>query len=45
MIPPGLWYAFQCLSNYNSLILNVADLKHDPMEQEKVTLTKIPYIW
>jgi len=33
-IPPGLWYGFKCISNGSALIVNCADLPHDPKECE-----------
>ena len=44
-IESGLWFAFKCISNYNSIILNVSDLKHNPSEMEKIDINKIPYNW
>ena len=32
-IPPGLWYGFQGVGE-NNLLMNVADIIHDPNEQE-----------
>ena len=31
-ISPGIWFAFEGLSRSESLIYNIADLPHDPME-------------
>jgi dTDP-4-dehydrorhamnose 3,5-epimerase len=42
-VPPGLWLAFKGKSNDINLILNIADLEHDPDEIEKMDLNKIPY--
>ena len=33
-IPPGLWYGFQCVGDTPALIVNCADLPHDPTETE-----------
>lgn len=45
-IPPGVWVAFSGVGvNYN-LLLNLANLEHDPSEIErKEILTDIPYAW
>ena len=34
-IAPGLWMAFQGLSTGTSLLLNVADIEHDPTEVDR----------
>lgn len=47
IIPPMVWYGFQCLSDLPSMIANCSDLPHDPKEQEHITIEsgKIPYQW
>ena len=42
-IPPGFWLAFKGKSNDTNLILNIADMEHDPDEIEKIDLDKIQY--
>ena len=42
-VPPGLWLAFKGKSNDINLILNIADMEHDPDEIKKMDLNKIPY--
>ena len=42
-VPPGLWLAFKGKSNDINLILNIADMEHDPDEIEKMDLDKFPY--
>ena len=44
-IPPKYWVAFQCTSSIDSLILNIADIKHDPDEIERLDIDKIDYNW
>jgi dTDP-4-dehydrorhamnose 3,5-epimerase len=44
-IPPGLWVAFQCLSDYKSVLLNVADIQHDPNEIDRLPLETFPFNW
>lgn len=39
-IPPGYWVAFQGLTDHTNLILNVANLEHDPAEAVNVPLEK-----
>jgi len=42
-VSPGLWLAFKGKSNDINLILNIADMEHDPDEIEKMDLDKFPY--
>ncbi|MBF0405791.1 MAG: dTDP-4-dehydrorhamnose 3,5-epimerase [Candidatus Riflebacteria bacterium] len=35
VIPPGIWYGFQCISDYQALIANCSDLPHNPLEMER----------
>jgi dTDP-4-dehydrorhamnose 3,5-epimerase len=46
-IPPGIWYAFGCISIQSALLVNCADLPHDPSESETRALhdPSIPYRW
>lgn len=46
-IPPKLWYGFQCISECPALLVNCADLPHDPEEAENIepSLSSIPYHW
>lgn len=44
-VPPGLWVAFQGLDQTENLILNIADIEHDPKESVNKELREIPYEW
>lgn len=46
-IPPGLWYGFACISDAPALLVNCADLPHDPTESEMTAInnSEIPYGW
>ena len=44
-VPPKLWIAFQGNSRVSSLILNIANIEHDPEEVEKLSINEIPYKW
>lgn len=46
-IPPGLWYGFTCISVIPALLVNCADLPHDPLESELCPQddSSIPYHW
>ncbi|GHV79555.1 hypothetical protein AGMMS49944_13460 [Spirochaetia bacterium] len=39
-IPPGIWMGFTGISEEESLLLNFADIQHDPVEQENVPVEK-----
>ena len=46
-IPKGLWYGFACISATPALLVNCADLPHDPSDNEMrpVDDPEIPYAW
>ena len=44
-VHPGLWLAFMGKSNGTNLILNIADMEHDPEEIERFNLDQIDYNW
>ena len=44
-VPPGLWVGFQNLYKKQSLILNIADMEHDPAEKDTKSLDEIDYKW
>ncbi|MBT8633213.1 dTDP-4-dehydrorhamnose 3,5-epimerase [Polynucleobacter paneuropaeus] len=44
-VPPGIWFGFQGLEETKSLVLNIANIAHDPNEVERLALTDIKYIW
>ena len=44
-IPPMVWVGFQGLSETNSLLLNIADLSHDPEEVDRKELSEIEFDW
>ena len=44
-VPPKIWFGFQGLEITDSLILNIADLAHDPQEVERKNLDEIVYRW
>lgn len=44
-VPPGVWFGFQGLSAPNSLVLNLADIPHDPNEVERLAFSDINYDW
>mgnify|MGYP001208860403 FL=1 len=44
-IEPNLWFGFQGMGNMMSLVVNLADIEHDPNEAEKSELSDINYSW
>ena len=44
-IPNGIWFAFKGMHDPNSLILNIANIPHDPSEVQKKMLDDIQYNW
>jgi dTDP-4-dehydrorhamnose 3,5-epimerase len=44
-VPPGLWMAFQGLDNTSSMLLNIADIKHNPDETDRKNINEIKYNW
>ncbi|WP_113924636.1 hypothetical protein [Cognataquiflexum aquatile] len=45
-VPPGVWVAFSGISYEYNLLLNLANLEHDPAEVErKENLSEIVYNW
>ena len=44
-VPPMIWIGFQGLSDGDSMLLNVADIEHDPNEVDRKEVEKINYNW
>lgn len=44
-VPPGVWIAFKGIGNNKNIILNIADMEHDPEEIVRLDLDQIPYNW
>jgi dTDP-4-dehydrorhamnose 3,5-epimerase len=44
-VPPGIWFGFQGLAEPQSLLLNIANIPHDPNEVQRLALTGIAYDW
>lgn len=44
-VPPGIWFGFQGLAAPQSLLLNIANIPHDPNEVERLALSDIKYGW
>jgi dTDP-4-dehydrorhamnose 3,5-epimerase len=44
-VPPGIWFGFQGLGESQNLILNIADIAHDPAEVDRLPISEIKYSW
>ncbi len=44
-VPPGIWFGFQGLGTPQSLVLNIASIRHDPNEVERLALSEVKYAW
>ena len=44
-VPPGLWMGFQGCGSGPSMLLNVANMPHDPDEMDHKDLGEIAYDW
>jgi len=44
-IPPGIWFGFKGLSSEKSLILNIADIRHDEGEVDRMRSEDINFDW
>jgi len=44
-VPPMIWVGFQGLSDGGSMLLNIADIEHDPNEVDRKEIDKINYDW
>jgi dTDP-4-dehydrorhamnose 3,5-epimerase len=43
-VPPNLWVAFRGVEEYN-LVINIADMEHNPEEAINIPLEEIKYEW
>jgi len=44
-VPPMVWIGFQGLLNGESMLLNIANIEHDPDEVDRLGINKINYDW
>jgi dTDP-4-dehydrorhamnose 3,5-epimerase len=44
-IEPGVWFGFKNISSDEAIILNIANIKHDPAESERKPPSAIEYDW
>jgi dTDP-4-dehydrorhamnose 3,5-epimerase len=44
-VPPMVWFGFQGMAAPSSLVLNIADIPHDPLEVLRKPLEAFDYQW
>lgn len=44
-VPPGIWFGFQGKADPKSLVLNVANILHDPTEADRRGVSDFEYVW
>ena len=44
-VPPGIWFGFKGLHESASLIMNIADIEHDPDEVLRKPINEFKYNW
>ena len=44
-VPPGIWFGFNGLVAPYSLLMNIADISHDPDEIERKGVAEIEFDW
>jgi dTDP-4-dehydrorhamnose 3,5-epimerase len=44
-VPPDIWFGFQGLGQQQNLVLNIANISHDPNEVERLKHNDIVYNW
>ncbi len=44
-VPPNLWFGFKGLQKGKSMLLNIADIEHDPDEVERLNVNELEFNW
>jgi dTDP-4-dehydrorhamnose 3,5-epimerase len=44
-VPPQVWFAFQGVADEPNILLNIADMEHDPGEIVRLDINDINYRW
>jgi len=44
-VPPMIWVGFQGIDPYPSMLLNIANIEHSPIELDKIDLGEIEFNW
>uniref|UniRef100_UPI004049046D WxcM-like domain-containing protein n=1 Tax=Flavobacterium sp. TaxID=239 RepID=UPI004049046D len=45
VVPPGFWMAFKGVSKGNNLLVNIANIEHNPFESESIEINHFNYNW
>jgi dTDP-4-dehydrorhamnose 3,5-epimerase len=44
-VPPNIWFGFKGSSQEDSLVLNIANIEHDPLETKRLPVSSIQFDW
>ena len=44
-VPPMVWMAFQGVGNEKNMLVNIANIRHEPNETDRKTIDEIPFSW
>lgn len=44
-VAPNIWFGFKGAGHEHSLILNLANIEHDPIESRRLSIGDIPFNW
>lgn len=44
-VPPGIWFGFKGIATEPSLLLNISDILHDPLECDRCDQSTILFNW
>jgi dTDP-4-dehydrorhamnose 3,5-epimerase len=44
-VPPGIWFGFQGISAPDSMLLNIANIAHDPSGVQRAAISEIKFDW
>jgi dTDP-4-dehydrorhamnose 3,5-epimerase len=44
-IPPNIWFGFKGINKPSSLIINIADIPHEPIEVERSSIDEFNFDW
>ena len=44
-VPPNIWFGFKGVGKKSNMVLNIANIVHDPNEVERLSPSDLDYIW
>jgi dTDP-4-dehydrorhamnose 3,5-epimerase len=44
-VPPNIWFGFSGIGQGTNLIMNIADMPHDPNEVERASINEFEFEW